>query len=143
MQLNLKTRMKQKYFWTGIIGLIPIIINNFAMLLGHDWSQQSNMVIAIATAILGIFVLLGIVVDPNTEGLGDSTRAMTYDKPKEEFEENVFIPKDFNKTYVKDIENDTELPDYSTGGGSPNELKQDDLDLTDEKAILEGDVING
>ena len=143
MQLNSKTRIKQKYFWTGIIGLVGVIANNFAMLFGVDWTNEVNILMTILTSVLGVFVLLGIVVDPTTEGLGDSTRAMTYNAPKTKDQENVFIPKDFNNVEIGDIEHEVEVPDYSTGGGTPEDVEEHELDKSDEKALLKGDVFNG
>jgi phi LC3 family holin len=37
----------------------------------------------VVNAAFGVLAILGIVTDPTTPGVKDSTRAMTYDKPGE------------------------------------------------------------
>ena len=37
----------------------------------------------VVNAIFALLALLGIVTDPTTAGVGDSSAAMAYDKPKE------------------------------------------------------------
>ena len=38
--------------------------------------------VAAVDALFAVLVILGVVVDPTTEGLGDSAQAMTYTEPK-------------------------------------------------------------
>nr|DAO16262.1 MAG TPA: holin [Caudoviricetes sp.] len=38
--------------------------------------------------LINILVVLGVVVDPTTEGISDSTNALNYDKPKQTDEES-------------------------------------------------------
>lgn len=35
-------------------------------------------------AVITLLVLLGVVTDPTTSGISDSTKAMSYTKPKED-----------------------------------------------------------
>jgi phi LC3 family holin len=42
------------------------------------------MVMEVVQLVIGVFVLLGIVVDPTTKGIDDSARAMTYEKPADD-----------------------------------------------------------
>ena len=44
----------------------------------HNWFFWSAVLIGTVFALLA---LLGIVVDPTTEGIGDSERALGYDEP--------------------------------------------------------------
>ena len=37
---------------------------------------------AAVTPLLSALVLMGVVVDPTTEGVGDSARALTYTEPR-------------------------------------------------------------
>ena len=51
---------------------------------GYQWDfagLQSELV-AIVNAVFVLLSILGIVIDPTTEGVGDSELAMTYTEPK-------------------------------------------------------------
>ena len=41
-----------------------------------------NKLMAVINALFTVLSILGIVADPTTEGVGDSSRALTYDKPR-------------------------------------------------------------
>lgn len=61
-----KTRLKNYGLWLAVIALIPMICQGFGVsILPGNYEELS-------TAILGIFVLLGIVNNPTTEHKGFS-----------------------------------------------------------------------
>ena len=87
MKINWKVRLKNPTFWVGLIGALASFIIAVAQLFGLDiaaeiggWEQALS---ALATAVFGVLALLGVVADPTTKGVSDSTQALTYDKPKE------------------------------------------------------------
>ena len=41
-----------------------------------------DKLVAVVNAVFGVLVILGVVNDPTTEGLGDSKQAMGYNYPK-------------------------------------------------------------
>jgi phi LC3 family holin len=47
-----------------------------------DLGAKTDEIIAAATPLLSLLAFLGIIVDPTTEGIGDSSQAMTYEEPK-------------------------------------------------------------
>ena len=47
-----------------------------------DLGDLGNKLLAVVNALFAVLAILGIVTDPTTTGVGDSDRAMTYDKPK-------------------------------------------------------------
>lgn len=79
MKLNMKARLKSWPFWAGIIGACFYIANtSFGLGISDDTvNTVINVAAMIATA-------LGVAVDPTTAGVGDSSQALTYDKPKKE-----------------------------------------------------------
>lgn len=87
MSINWKVRLKNPAFWSGLIGVLATLAISIAQLLGFDISAVVNewqaVLIQLATAILGILGLLGVITDPTTAGVGDSAQALTYTKPKE------------------------------------------------------------
>ena len=47
-----------------------------------DFGALSGKLLAVVDAAFVVLTILGIVTDPTTQGLGDSTQAMTYEIPK-------------------------------------------------------------
>ena len=62
--LDLKARLKNKYFWISFISLIVLLLDQLGIELPFDLS-------AISGTLLSMAVLLGIVVDNGSEGFGD------------------------------------------------------------------------
>ena len=84
--INWKVRLKNKAFWLSLIPaillLIQVVAAPFGMVL--DFGELGNQLLAIVNAIFAILAILGIVTDPTTAGVGDSTQALTYTEPKKE-----------------------------------------------------------
>ena len=64
MKLDIKARLKNKYFWVSFISLLVLLLDQLGIQLPFDLS-------AISGTLLSMAVLLGIVVDNGTEGFGD------------------------------------------------------------------------
>ena len=64
MKLDIKARLRNKYFWISFISLLVLLLEQLGIQLPFDLS-------AISGTILSMAVLLGIVVDNGTEGFGD------------------------------------------------------------------------
>ena len=64
MKLDIKARLKNKYFWISFISLVVLLLDQLGIQLPFDLS-------AISGTILSMGVLLGIVVDNGSEGFGD------------------------------------------------------------------------
>lgn len=76
--INWKLRLQHKSFWVALIGLLVILSQQ----LGIKFLPEN--VADITNTILAIGVLVGVITDPTTAGLGDSNQALGYDKPKED-----------------------------------------------------------
>lgn len=81
--LNWKVRFKNKQFWVSLIPAIALLVQAVAALFGFtiDLTTLVGKLLAVVDALFGVLVLLGIVVDPTTAGVGDSQRAMKYEEP--------------------------------------------------------------
>lgn len=83
MQINWKLRIKNKVTLTAIVlGVVGIVYKVLAM-LGIVPPISENEVVEIVLLVIELLVLLGVVVDPTTAGVGDSQLAMSFDKPRE------------------------------------------------------------
>lgn len=82
--INWMVRIKNKAFWVAIIPAVLILIQVIASVFGFtlDLGDLGNKLLAVVNAAFGVLVILGVVTDPTTEGIGDSEQAMTYTKPK-------------------------------------------------------------
>ena len=62
--IDLKARLKNKYFWASLLSLLVILLEQLGIQLPFDIN-------AIGGTLLSIAVLLGIIVDNGTEGFSD------------------------------------------------------------------------
>lgn len=82
--INWQVRIKNKAFWLALIPALLVLIQALAAPFGYQWDfagLQSELV-AIVNAVFVLLSILGIVIDPTTEGVSDSELAMTYTEPK-------------------------------------------------------------
>lgn len=79
MKINWKERLKNKTFVLSLAGLIIAFVYQVLSLYFDFIPKVSE---AEAIGLVGLFInilaLLGVVVDPTTEGINDSARALTY-----------------------------------------------------------------
>lgn len=83
--INWKVRIKNPYFWIGLIAVIlaaigvsPESLTSWEILAGQVMSLLKNP-FAIGCVIVAI---IGYINDPTTKGIKDSKLALTYDEPK-------------------------------------------------------------
>jgi phi LC3 family holin len=83
--INWKVRIKNKTFWLSLIPtvlvLIQVVMRTFGVEL--DFGELGNNLIAIVNTVFVLLGILGVVVDPTTTGVSDSSQAMTYTEPKD------------------------------------------------------------
>jgi phi LC3 family holin len=82
--INWKVRIKNKTFWMTVILAIALVVQAVAAVFGYtlDFSTLVGKLLGVVDAVFALLVILGVVVDPTTEGVRDSRLAMTYDEPK-------------------------------------------------------------
>ena len=85
MKINIPVRLKNPWFWVGLVGVIlaamgvsPETLTSWEALKEAALQLISNpfMLGSVVCAVLGVFV------DPTTAGVGDSAQALTYTVPK-------------------------------------------------------------
>ena len=84
MKINWIVRIKNKNFWIALVPAVILLIQLVAGVVGYeiDLGELGNELLAVVNAVFAVLSILGIVVDPTTAGISDSTQAMTYTKPK-------------------------------------------------------------
>ena len=81
MKINWKVRLKNGVFLASIISLVITFVYNILALLDIYPAITQSMIIQICNQVLLCLAAVGIISDPTTVGIGDSKRAMGYDKP--------------------------------------------------------------
>lgn len=83
--INWKVRARNKNFWIAIIPAILLLVQAVAAIFGAelDLGELGDKLIAVVNAAFTVLAILGVVADPTTSGISDSSQAMLYDKPKE------------------------------------------------------------
>lgn len=89
MNINWKVRIKNKLFWVALIPALLLLAQNIAAIFGVtiEVTAISNELLAIVESAFAVLAILGIVTDPTTAGISDSTQALTYETPKKSDED--------------------------------------------------------
>lgn len=82
MKINWKVRLKSGSWWAGVISAVIIAIFAILNILKVDVSVTASEVMNVATLVLMIPAAIGIISDPTTQGINDSTQALTYETPR-------------------------------------------------------------
>lgn len=84
MKINLKARFKNKTFVISVCVLTVSLIYRVLSLFDIFPSISEMEIGEVINMAVNILALVGVVVDPTTEGLSDSERALTYCTEKDE-----------------------------------------------------------
>ncbi len=84
MKVNWKVRFKNKTWLSMFISLIVGFVFNILKMFEVYPPVTENLVMNVVTQVLTFLGLIGVLVDPTTAGLSDSTRAMSYEEPWED-----------------------------------------------------------
>ena len=75
--INFKLRLQNKATLVAPISAIFLMLQQFGLEIPHNIQEGVNTFVV-------ILVILGIVTDPTTKGVGDSERALNYNQPRED-----------------------------------------------------------
>ena len=67
MKLDIKARLRNKYFWISMLSLVVLLLDQLGIKLPIDINE-------IGSTILSMAVLLGIIVDKGSEGFSDKDK---------------------------------------------------------------------
>lgn len=84
--INWKIRMQNKTFWLALVPAFLLLIQAVAQVfnVSLDFTNLNKDLINVINTLFVVLTILGVVTDPTTKGLSDSTQALTYSKPKED-----------------------------------------------------------
>ncbi|MBD7984395.1 phage holin [Sporosarcina sp. Sa2YVA2] len=84
MKINWKVRIKNKMFWLAMVPAFLLVAQIVSGWFGYELAadligeEAANFI----NAVFGLLVIIGVVVDPTTDGVDDSDQAMRYQEPK-------------------------------------------------------------
>ncbi len=81
--MNWKLRFQNKTTLISLLGVVLSFIYTLLGTIGVVPSIGQDTLQNLCLALVEILAALGIVVDPTTQGIADSTRALSYSSPKE------------------------------------------------------------
>jgi phi LC3 family holin len=83
MNINWKLRLQNKATLTTLILAIIAFVYQVLGIFGIVPGIDQNTMVNTCGLIINLLVAVGIVVDPTTAGISDSTNALEYTEPKE------------------------------------------------------------
>jgi phi LC3 family holin len=81
MKINWKVRLRNKTWLMSIIALVITFVYDLLAMLDIVPAVTEDWLMSIVQTVLTLLTALGVVIDPTTQGMGDSERAMMYQEP--------------------------------------------------------------
>ena len=85
-KINWSVRLRNKNFWLAVVPALALLFQAFANIFGIklEFGETIDKILVFINVLFAFLVLIGIVNDPTTVGLSDSTRALEYEEPHED-----------------------------------------------------------
>ena len=77
-KINWRVRLRNKTFWLTLVPLLVLLTQQ----LGLNWVPENWE--SIFSTVMAILTVVGIINDPTTAGIKDSSQALAYYEPKGE-----------------------------------------------------------
>lgn len=85
--MNLKLRLKNKATLLALVLAVVSCIYQVCGIVGVVPPVSEDTVTQLIGVVANVLVGLGVLVDPTTSGITDSTQAMAYDAPRSDLDE--------------------------------------------------------
>ena len=85
-KINWKVRVLNKTFWLTLVPALALLLQTFLAVFNIrlELGETIDKLLVFINALFAVFVIVGVVNDPTTAGLSDSSRALNYTEPKED-----------------------------------------------------------
>ena len=85
-KINWKVRVLNKTFWLTLVPALALLLQTFLNVFGVkiELGETIDKLLIFINALFVVLVIVGVVNDPTTAGLTDSTRALKYQEPNED-----------------------------------------------------------
>lgn len=80
MKINWKVRVLSVKFWLALVPAALLVVQTVAAVFGYNWdfANLGKELTAVINAVFALFTIMGVAVDPTTEGVSDSQQALAY-----------------------------------------------------------------
>jgi len=82
MKINWKLRFSNKVTLTSIVVAAIALIYQILGMAGVVPGIAESQIVQLAGMIINLLAMMGIITDPTTEGVSDSSQALDYEQPK-------------------------------------------------------------
>lgn len=85
-KINWKVRVLNKTFWLTLVPALALLLQTFLAVFNVrlELGETIDKLLVFINALFAVLMIVGIVNDPTTAGLTDSTRALKYQEPNED-----------------------------------------------------------
>lgn len=85
-KINWKVRVLNKTFWLTLVPALALLLQTFLAVFNIrlELGETIDKLLVFINALFGVLIIVGIVNDPTTAGLTDSSRALEYHEPRED-----------------------------------------------------------
>lgn len=85
-KINWKVRVLNKTFWLTLVPALALLAQAFANIFNFklEFGDTVDKILVFINVLFAFLVLVGVVNDPTTAGLTDSSRALEYHEPSED-----------------------------------------------------------
>ena len=85
-KINWKVRILNKTFWLTLVPALALLLQTFLAVFGVrlELGETIDKLLVFINALFVVLVIVGVVNDPTTAGLTDSTRSLKYQEPNED-----------------------------------------------------------
>lgn len=79
MRINWKLRFLSVKFWLALMPATLLVVQTVAACFGYQWDFGvfNQQIAAVINAVFAVLAILGVVVDPTTPGLNDSSLVLS------------------------------------------------------------------
>ena len=82
MKINWKVRLRNPAWVTSLLALIVSTVYQLLAMFEIAPALTEDALMQAIAAAVQLLTLMGVLIDPTTKGLGDSARALEYEKPE-------------------------------------------------------------
>lgn len=85
-KINWKVRVLNKTFWLTLVPALALLLQTFLAVFNIrlELGETIDKLLVFINALFAVLMIVGIVNDPTTAGLSDSSRALDYHEPFED-----------------------------------------------------------
>lgn len=81
MKINWKVRFRNPVWVTSLVALIISTVYQILAMFEIAPALTEDTIMQIVSGVVQLLTLVGVMIDPTTKGVGDSDRAMEYERP--------------------------------------------------------------